>query len=253
MLFEPTTQPDSQLLLTHLAPALAKGRLDEALTLVRKNWTVAQLVEMLGQRSQRVDIRKMAAIALGLVGDRRAITPLAVALHDSDDMIAEMAEHALWSIWFRLGNDVAVCLLKRGSCHLNHGNFDMAVDNFSEAITEDPSFAEVYNQRAMAQYLAERYPEAIRDCQETLARMPQHFGAMSGMGHANASLKRWAEARHCYRLALAIHPRLDGIKTALRQVDEILAGSSPGLADPSPPPACAPPPPPPSTRGSATK
>lgn len=228
MLFEPTTKIDTHELLTRLAPALAGGRLTEAFQIIQENWTVPQLITLLDRQANPglpSDVRKLAAAALGLVGDRRAVTPLAVALHDADPMITQMAEHALWSVWFRLGKSTAVCLLKHGSCHLNHGNFDHAAEKFSEAVTADPTFAEAYNQRAIAYYLAERYPEALQDCQAALALMPQHFGAMSGMGHSHAHLKHWAEARHCYRLALAIHPSLEGIQTALRQIEEILAAN----------------------------
>ena len=72
--------------------------------------------------------------------------------------------------------------------------------------------------------------------------MPQHFGAMAGMGHSHANMKHWAEARHCYRLALAIHPRLEGIQSAQRQIEEILAAggcapqSAPPPLDPDTPP-----------------
>lgn len=240
MLFEPTTKIDTQEMIARLAPALAGGRLTEALQIVQANWTVPQLITLLNPKAKPSlpsDVRKLAAAALGLVGDRCAVTPLAVALHDADPMITQMAEHALWSIWFRLGKPAAVCMLKRGSCHLNHGNFDHAAEKFTEALHADPTFAEAYNQRALAYYLAERYPEAQQDCQAAMALMPQHFGAMSGMGHSHAHLKHWAEARHCYRLALAIHPRLEGIQTALRQIDEILAanGSSPTATSDPPP------------------
>jgi len=52
--------------------------------------------------------------------------------------------------------------------------------------------------------------------------MPQHFGAMSGMGHCHAHLCQWGEARHAYRLALAIHPRLEGIQVSLDQIEQLL-------------------------------
>ncbi|MEI8197512.1 MAG: tetratricopeptide repeat protein [Phycisphaerae bacterium] len=180
MVFEPTTKIDTQELLTRLAPALAGGRLTEALQIVQANWTVPQLITLLDPKSNPglpPDVRKLAAAALGLVGDRRAVTPLAVALHDADPMITQMAEHSLWSIWFRLGKPAAVCLLNRGSCHLNHGNFDHAAEKFSEALHLDPTFAEAYNQRALAYYLAERYPEAQQDCQRDPVQAPigDHF------------------------------------------------------------------------------
>jgi len=217
--FEPAVTENAKELIYRLTPALAQGNLSEALQTVMDSWTVPQLIELLSHNSS--DIRKIAALALGLVGDREAVGPLARALHDDDAMVTSMAEHALWSIWFRLGNAKATCLLKCGSNHLNHGNYDCAVEKFTQAIESDPEFAEAYNQRAIAHYLSERYDACIADCKATLARMPQHFGAMSGMGHCYAQMQDWAEARHCYSVALAIHPRLEGIQAALFELNEI--------------------------------
>jgi tetratricopeptide (TPR) repeat protein len=96
------------------------------------------------------------------------------------------------------------------------------VEKFSQAIREDETFAEAYNQRAIAHYLSERYEKSIADCKAALSLVPQHFGAMSGMGHCHAHMERWRQAKHCYRLALAIHPRLEGIETSLEQIEQLL-------------------------------
>jgi tetratricopeptide (TPR) repeat protein len=203
-----------------LEPSLSQGRVEEALQHVRARWTAGQIVTLLGDKS--ADVRKVAALALSLVGDAAAIRPLAVALHDADAMVAQVAEHALWSIWFRQGKPKAVGFVKCGNNHLHHGNYVCAVEKFSHAIQEDPQFAEAYNQRAIAYYLCERLDESIADCKAAIALVPQHFGAMSGMGHSYAHLGNWREARHCYRLALAIHPRLEGIETSLQHIDQLL-------------------------------
>src|SRR5262245_24891628 len=93
-------------------PSLSQGRVEEALNHVRLRWTAPQVVALLKNKS--ADVRKVAALALSLVGEAEAIAPLAVALHDADAMVSQMAEHALWSIWFRLGVPRAVCLVKCG-------------------------------------------------------------------------------------------------------------------------------------------
>ncbi len=149
--------------------------------------------------------------------------PLAVTLHDGDAMVSQVAEHALWSIWFRLGKPRAVCLVKAGNTHMHHGNYVCAIEKFTQALQEDQQFAEAYNQRAIAYYLSERFADSIADCKSALARMPQHFGAMSGMGHCHAHLSQWRPARHCYRLALAIHPRQEGIQVSLQQIEQLLS------------------------------
>ena len=228
----PPAPPCPQEFITTIQTSLNEGSLEEALRCVQSRWTVPQIIPLLKDKS--ADVRKVAALALSMIAgqskagpcgnvtDRAAIQPLAITLHDTDPMVTQMAEHALWSIWFRLGNCRAVALVKCGNTHLHHGNYTSAIEKFSQAITEDPHFAEARNQRAIAYYLAERFPESIDDCKAALALMPQHFGSMSGMGHCHAHLGQWRQARHCYRLALAIHPRLEGIQQSLQQIEQLL-------------------------------
>ena len=218
----PLTTINAEEFMTTLQPSLSEGRLEEALEFVRQRWTAPQIMELLKNRSG--DVRKVAALALALVGDREAVKPLAVALHDRDTMVSQMAEHALWTLWFRLGKSRSVCLVKCGNTHMHHGNNECAIEKFSQAIQEDPDFAEAYNQRAIAYYLSERFMESIEDCKSALAKMPQHFGAMAGMGHCYSHLGQWREAKRCYRLALAIHPGLEGMEASLAQVEQLLGG-----------------------------
>ena len=46
--------------------------------------------------------RREAAEILARLGDRRAIQPLAQALHDDDQLVRQIAEHALWRVWHRI-------------------------------------------------------------------------------------------------------------------------------------------------------
>lgn len=203
-----------------LQPSLTQGNLEEALLSAGKRWSCPQIVTLLSNKSS--DVRKVAALALSAIGDKSAVQPLAVALHDADPMVSQMAEHALWAVWFRLGSCRAVNLVKCGNTHMHHGNYECAIEKFTCAIQEDDTFAEAHNQRAIAYYLSERFAESIADCRAALERMPQHFGAMAGMGHCHAHMGQWREAKRCYRLALAIHPGLEGIQASLAQIDQLL-------------------------------
>jgi tetratricopeptide (TPR) repeat protein len=216
----PCTPPCPKEFIQTLQPSLSQGKLEEAICRVQARWTLSQILSLLSDKSP--DVRKVAAFALSMIGDRSAVQPLAVVLHDADPNVVQMAEHALWSVWFRLANPRAVSLVKCGNTRLHHGNYLCAIEKFTEALHEDPTFAEAHNQRAIAYYLSERFAESIDDCKATLALMPQHFGAMSGMGHCHAHLGQWRQARHCYRLALAIHPRLEGIQGSLGQIEQLL-------------------------------
>jgi tetratricopeptide (TPR) repeat protein len=211
---------DAKELLTALKPSLVGGRMEEAMLCVRKRWTCSQILGLIADKS--AEVRQVAALALSMIGDASAVRPLAVALHDAEAAVAQVAEHALWSIWFRLGKPTAVSLVKCGNTHLYHGNYSSAIEKFSQAIQADETFAEAYNQRAIAFYLTERYADSMDDGKRALARMPQHFQAMASVGHCFAHLRNWKEAKRCYRLALAIHPRQEGIETSLAQVEQLL-------------------------------
>jgi len=198
---------------TQVEPLLEKRDLPGLLQLLKSRWTYDQLKDLM--RSPHHDARKVAMLALSLVGGRCAIPVLTERLKDPEPCANQMAEHALWSIWFRCGSDQANVLIKQGADALEQKQLEQAEKLFTQAIEADPTFAEAYNQRAIARYLAERYPQSIEDCQRVLERMPCHFGAWAGMGHCWAHLGETSKAIECYSKALEINPHLDQVDEAL--------------------------------------
>jgi tetratricopeptide (TPR) repeat protein len=183
------------------------------LALLKSRWTRDQIVGLLS--SACCDARKVAALALALVGSRCCLKDLTAQLRHPDPMVNQMAEHAIWAIWFRLGTVEANHELCRGTRAMNLGDYDQAIRHFTRAIELDPTFAEACNQRAIAKYLQERYDESLEDCARTVEQMPCHFGAWAGMGHCHAHSGRLGEAIECYQKALAINPGFAGVKQAL--------------------------------------
>jgi tetratricopeptide (TPR) repeat protein len=212
---------DAQKFLRTVTPFVAAGDFERARDSIGRCWCGEKLCRFL--KHTDAPVRIAAALSLTLLGDKKAIEPLTAALHDPDAQVHQAAEEALWAIWFRCGLNRSICHLKCGTHHLKHGNLDTAAEKFSLAIEADPGFAEAYNQRAIAYYLGEGYTQSIADCQQALKLMPPHFGAMAGMGHCHAHLGHYAEARQCYRQALEINPRMEGIAASLIQIQEILA------------------------------
>ena len=51
---------------------------------------------------------------------------------------------------------------------------------------------------------------------ETLARNPNHFGALSGQGLCHLALGEYREAADLFRRTLAVHPHLDSARQNLR-------------------------------------
>lgn len=186
------------------------------LQFLKSRWTAEQIVDLL--KSRHCDARKVAALALGLVGGTCCLGPLSEQLRDPDPVVNEMAEHALWSIWCRSGSCPANHALRRGAEAMEAQDLPRAIEQFTRAIEIDPKFAEAYNQRAIAHYLSERWDASIADCQRAVELMPCHFGAWSGMGHSHLHEGRYAEALRCYRKALEINPHLACLTEACEEL-----------------------------------
>ncbi len=199
----------SQLAKLMFTNAADEDRLKELLT---ENYAEADLTGYLQSRDPLLG--RAAGAALRLIGTNSVIPDLLDALKYRDPGTRFNAEHALWGIWARSGNPRLDTLLQTGKSLLKNGDYIEAVEHFTRIIESDPEFAEAYNQRAIAYFMREEWTEAIRDCKRTLARNPNHFGALAGMGHVYARLGKTEEAMQAYRQALRINPNLSTIAEA---------------------------------------
>jgi len=202
-------------------PLLVRKDLPGLLGLLKSNWQPEQIRDLL--RSPHNDARKVALLALALVGPSCCAEELSHQLKDPDPMINDLAEHALWAIWLRSGKTQEVNqLVCRGAEALTSRDFPRAIELFNQAIRVDPDFAEAYNQRAIAYYLSEDYEKSIADCRRVIRRMPCHFGAWAGMGHCHAHRGEICPAIDCYQTALAINPHLNCIKETVGELKKRL-------------------------------
>jgi tetratricopeptide (TPR) repeat protein len=198
-------------------PILARHDVNGLLSLVKSRWSPEQVRELL--RSKHVDAKKVALLALALVGPSCCCDELAFHLRDPDPLINQLAEHALWAIWFRCGKtEQSNQLVCRGAEALEAKDLPGAVELFNQAIRSDPDFAEAYNQRAIAYYLMEDYEKSIADCRRAIRRMPCHFGAMCGMGHCHAHLQQIPQAIDHYEKALEMNPHIGCIREAVSEL-----------------------------------
>jgi tetratricopeptide (TPR) repeat protein len=185
--------------------------------LIQNRWSCEQMISLLASRE--ADVRKLAALALGVAGDRHCITALAGCLRDGDPMVNQMAEHALWTVWFRCGSKEAQELVQRGTCLLNDKRWSEALGDFTDATRCDPTYAEARNQLAITHYLLEDFHSSIDDGQVVVQLMPTHFGAWAGLGHCYAHLGDIRRATRCYRHALGINPYLQCVRQILGEIN----------------------------------
>jgi tetratricopeptide (TPR) repeat protein len=174
-------------------------------------------------RAGSTDERQATLHRLSREGDAR-VTPAVAALLRSDDLEeVALAEATLWQVWSRSGDPDVDALFAEGVRALEGQDWLGAAAAFSRVIEAAPSFAEGWNKRATARYLATHYATSIADCEEVVRLNPHHFGAMSGQGLCHLALGQLREASRCFRRALQIHPRLETVRQHLARAEMTLA------------------------------
>jgi tetratricopeptide (TPR) repeat protein len=165
-----------------------------------------------------VDSRRRGAQALGEAGLMTDVPRLAAALRDSDKLVRESAESAMWQVWSRSGDETIDRLFATGVEQMSARQGEQAIDTFSEIIRRRPEFAEGWNKRATVYYLLGEYQKSLADCDEVMKRNPYHFGALSGYGMIYLQLDQPATALEYFERALRVNPNLE----STRQTIEIL-------------------------------
>ncbi|MEX2241980.1 MAG: tetratricopeptide repeat protein [Burkholderiales bacterium] len=143
-------------------------------------------------------------------------------LHDESPFVRGYAEQGLWLLWSRSGDAEIDRVMARGVEEMQSGHYDEAVATFSEVIRRRPDFAEGWNKRATALYLAGAYRRSLADCDEVLKRNPQHFGALSGYGQIYFQLGELGKAIEWWRRALDANPNMLGVEISIRRAEELL-------------------------------
>jgi len=202
-----------------LRPALESRDSQLVTAVCDEHWTCAQIATLLS--SENRDARKVASLALSLVGCTSCLNDIARQLKDLDPMVNQMAEHALWSIWFRGGVPKAISLMGRGSRLIDQRRFSCAIESFDGAIALSPTFAEAYNQRAIAHYLSDNFVKSVKDCRRAVTLMPIHFGAWSGLGHCYAHMGQIEESLRAYQRAIDINPHLTCIVETIHELKSL--------------------------------
>ena len=170
------------------------------------------------------DIRTGAYIALGDVGTKEDLPLLYSALYDSDHLIRRLAETSIWKIWGRSGDPLHDRMFQRGVELMHAGRFVDAIQSFSALIDMAPDFTEAWNKRATAYYLVGEDERSIADCEQVLAREPNHFGALSGYGLLMLRKHDLERALGYFERALTVNPNLHGVPENIENIKRLLAG-----------------------------
>lgn len=169
---------------------------------------------------------RAAVLYLGLYGTLRDAPVLALCLHHDDPGVVKLAEHCAWALWLRGGSAEGNRTLATAIDEIREGRCAAAVRRLRLLLDREPAFAEAHFQCGLALCSLDRPADATRCFREALRLNPYHFGAAASLGHACVERGDLTGAARWYRVALRIHPRMENVPAALREVEAILGPPS---------------------------
>ncbi len=152
---------------------------------------------------------------------RKALTPrpsMAFARrHTLDDLYGKLAQakdedeskglaSLIAAVWLRSGSDTADLLMSRAQKAIGDKKYPLAVQVLDRVVELQPAWAEGWNKRASARYLAGDLNGAMSDVEQVLKLDPNHFAALSGMAMILQRTGFDKRALQIYRRELAIYP-----------------------------------------------
>lgn len=141
---------------------------------------------------------------------------------DADELAGIVA--AIDRIHLRSGSDTSDLLMARAVETMEGGNYPVSLALLDAIVGLQPEWAEGWNKRATARYLAGNSRGAMADIAQTLARDPRHLGALTGMGMILEDSGLREQALRAYQRALAIAPQWRPASEAAARVKAALAG-----------------------------
>lgn len=137
----------------------------------------------------------------------------------TDEKSAEAIELAIWKLWGDSGSPTADALLQQAEKAMEAEQLATAISILDTAVELRPGFAEAWNKRATAHFLNRQFDRSIADIERVLALEPRHFGALAGLGAIRREMGDERGALDAFRRALAIHPRLNSARQAVKQLE----------------------------------
>ena len=92
------------------------------------------------------------------------------------------AEELIWALWCSHEDESASRALHKATGAMNRGELDEARATLDRLVEAHPGWAEAWNKRATAHFLANEDLASLDDILVTLRLEPRHFGAICGFG-----------------------------------------------------------------------
>jgi Flp pilus assembly protein TadD len=124
------------------------------------------------------------------------------------------------------GSNTGDLLMARAMAAMGTNNLEIALQLLDKIVVLQPDWAEAWNKRATARYLAGDDQGSMVDIARVLVLEPRHFGALSGMGMILERRGFRDDALRAYSRALEIAPQMASLKTAVERLKAAVAGQS---------------------------
>ena len=126
----------------------------------------------------------------------------------ADEGEARALSGELWMLWLDAPDALAQAMLDEGMALRQMFDFNGAQVALGRLVEYCPDYAEGWNQRAFAAFLARDFDAALRDLDRALALNPRHLGALTGKGLTLLEMGRGEEAQVVLRTAVDLNPWL---------------------------------------------
>lgn len=146
-------------------------------------------------------------------------------LADPENSEWRLAQSDIEREWSKSGSAAMDLLLKRGQEAMKDGDLAAAIEHLTALTDHAPDFAEGWNARATAYFMAGEIGPSLSDIQRTLALEPRHYGALSGLGIILDETGDEKGALAAYRAALAINPHLEQVSEAVERIGRDTEGT----------------------------
>lgn len=106
----------------------------------------------------------------------------------------------------RIDPDYASAYANRGDAHRRMGKYQMAIDDYTHAVKIDPNHSRYYVERATGYFRLAKYHEAIEDCTTAIALNPDNYYSYYRRARAHGHLKHYQMAIDDYTEAIFHDP-----------------------------------------------
>lgn len=144
---------------------------------------------------------------LDSISKRISLHNLLLLLKSAHDMeTATIFSESLKEIWkAHLDNELR-WKLDTAVGYLLSGKVSKALQNFSEVVDKDPSYAEAWNKASTCEFMMGNMDASLAAARKTIECSPTHFQALNGLGLVYYEKKDIASAVDCFRKSMAIDP-----------------------------------------------